>query len=128
MTCNSAFDPFIKVVLNMMNRFGGDSTLVITQEGTYNPATSTATQTSTVYTVRSLVFDYPDKKDGIGVAIPTEIQKGYKQMFVQPSGFPVPRPNVDKVVYQNRKYTIANVKEVNTTGSNCILYEFMIHQ
>lgn len=128
MTCNSAFDPFIRVVVNMMNRFSGSSILTITGEDEYDPATSTGTQTSTNYTVRSMVFDYPDKKDGLGLVLPTGVEKGYKQMFVEPSGFPQPRPNVDKVTHQGHTYSIATVKEVNTTGSNCILYEFMIYR
>jgi hypothetical protein len=126
----STLDPFVRVVTNMMRRFGGPSTLIYKGEsGEYDPSQSGPQTTDVEFPVRTITFDYIQKVEGVGTKTGSMIQDGDKQVYMQPSAsVPRPRPEIDKIVYKNTTYSIVSVKEMDVTGSTVILYELCIRQ
>ncbi len=124
----AALDPFIRTVLNMMNMFGGDSILVVSSEGAYNPQTSSVSRTETQHAIKTLAFDYIQKHDGESVMSNTLIRSGDKQLYVQPSTFPRPRAKTDSVIYKGIKHSIVTIKEINPSGTSIVLYELFIRE
>lgn len=118
-------DPLIRTVVTMMGRFGGDATLVVDNgQGTYDPATSTTTPSATEYPVRIIAQDYIQKSLGMLTKVGTTIQTGDKWIFVQPNDdTPLPRAEVDYLLFEGRKWTVKVVKDHNPSGTKSYLYE-----
>lgn len=123
-------DPIVRTVLNLMAFRGGDATVIVpSQAAEYDYATSTMVNNVVNYPCRALVFDYLQKHDGIGGGNKSLIESGDRQMFLKPSAdLPRLRAKIDSVLWGNRKFTIATVKEVNPSGTNIILYELFIRE
>jgi len=118
-------DPLIRTVVSMMSRFGGDATLVVDSgEASYDPATSTTTSATTEYPVRIIAQDYIQKSLGLLTKVGTTIQTGDKWIFVQPDDdTPLPRAEVDYILFEGRRWTVKVVKDHNPSGTKSYLYE-----
>lgn len=124
----SMYDPFNRVVLNMVTKYGGYSTLNVASAGSYDATTSRVVETNVQYQIRTLKFDYIPKKDGETTMPNTLIRSGDKQLFVLPSTAPIPNPKTDEVIYQGVRHSIITVKELNPSGSNLMLIELFIRE
>jgi hypothetical protein len=118
-------DPLVRSVLTMMARYGGDATMVVVNgEGTYDPETSTTTSNEKEYPIRVLAQDYIQKSNGLMAQAGGLIQTGDKQFFILPKdGMPAPRPEVDYVIFEGRKWTVKTLKDYNPSGTKSYLYE-----
>ena len=126
----SAFDPFNRVVTNMMRQFGTSASILVAGAGTYDPSTSEYTETDTEYIVKAMFFDFNKQNNGLREATDTLIQEGDKQVLIQPLdktdpalSLPSLQPNKDRIKIAGKIYKIVTVKQVNTTMNDCILYE-----
>jgi hypothetical protein len=128
---------FDRVVLNMMNLYGGSSTLQIHVTGAYDPDTSSSSDTITEYTVRTLMFDYNRPNDGVGSQASTLIQNGDKQLLMMPYNKTVTgnailniQPNKDSMKIGNDVWAIISIKELNPSNisGNAIYYELQIRK
>lgn len=120
----STLDPFIRVVTDMMRRFGGNHTLVKSVDGPYNYDTDSSPSLITEYPIRMIAFDYVQKKDGLGTAFNKSIQEGDKQFYIKPDdSVPFPTPEKDHIIYKGVKHNVVAVKEINPTGSKVIFIE-----
>lgn len=118
-------DPLIRSVVMMMNRFGGQATLLVsTGEETYDPETSTTTSAETPYQVRIIAQDYIQKTNGFIAQVGGMVQTGDKQFFIQPDDLiPMPRPGVDTIIFEGRKWNINTIKDYNPSGTKSYMYE-----
>jgi hypothetical protein len=125
----AAYDPFLRVVSNMLSRYGGDGVLISRGDTPYNYSTSTQEQREDCYPLRMLAFDFLQKKDGDRPMQNTLIQSGDKQIYMS-AGSWVPRPiaGVDEIVYNSRVYSIVTVKELNPSGSTTVYTEMFIRE
>lgn len=128
---------FDRVVLNMMNLYGGSSTLQIHTTGAYDPATSSSTESVDEYTVRTLMFDYTRPNDGIGSQNNTLIQNGDKQLMMMPYNKTVTgnailtiAPNKDSIKIGNDVWAIVSIKELNPSNisGNAIYFDLQIRK
>ena len=124
------FDAFVRVVSNMMSRYGGTAVISTFVEGGYNPATSSSYDDKRVdTTVQTIVFDYVPKTSGSGTTDGTLIKSGDKQIFVKSSDTMVlPSAKTDFITYKGVKYQIITVKEMNTSGNNSLFLEIFGRQ
>lgn len=124
---------FDGVVARMMASYGGTATLKTYSEGTYVDGENIV-QESTV-SARVLLNEYPQSGAGDKSEFNTLILAGDKQCFMQPiekSGINIVAPelkaNRDKLQVGNTEWKILNVKEVNPSGSNNVLYELHLRK
>jgi hypothetical protein len=93
-------------------------------EGTYDPATSTTTPSTTEYVIRLLAQDYIQRAGGIATAIGGLVMTGDKQFWIKPEdGVPLPRPGVDFIIYEGKRWTVTTVKDMNPSGGKSYVYE-----
>ncbi len=119
------FDPFIRTVLNMMTRFGGDFIMSAPDVSSYDVSTSTATVTPVQHTVRAIIMDYVPKLEGVGNG--SLIQSGDKQVFMKPDdAIPAPDPLINTLLINGVKYRIVTIKELNPSGTKVVLYEMYV--
>ena len=118
----------IRVVTNMMSRYGGPATALVVDEGVYDTTTSeNVVGPDTEYDVLAMVFDYTLQSNGLQTAQGTLIETGDKQVFVQPlATMPVLRPNKDFFLVGNVKYRIVTYKELNPSQSANVLIELFV--
>lgn len=123
-------DPLTRTVMNMMTRFGGDATLVVTTgEGSYDPSTSTTTPVTQQYTVRIVADDFIQRGSGLASETNGLIQTGDKHIYIRPAaGVPKPRVGVDSIIFEGNRWVIHTMKEYNPSGVNPYLYEVYARQ
>ena len=75
-----------RTILNMFRNYGGDANIIVEGVGgVYDPDTSTYTTTGdSQYSVRVLLMDYTNKKDGLGQIRDTLVQEGDRRCLVLP--------------------------------------------
>lgn len=118
---------FVRVVANMMARYGGAASVVIVSKGTYDVETSSVPTTETQYAVKAMVFDYTLQSNGSQTEKNSLIQTGDKQVFVQPTDdVPALSPEKDFVVIGTKRYRIITYKELNPAQSGNILMELFV--
>lgn len=129
------FDPFLRVVSNMVTRFGGPAVFIDNSNAitNYNPTTGKATTLPVTYNVAVLAFDFLQKKDGDSTMTNSLIRSGDKQIYMQTqpdpiTNVPVPRPtaHVDQLQWNGRTYEIITVKQLNPSGGNVVYTEMFI--
>jgi hypothetical protein len=119
---------FIRVVTNMMARYGGPAKVQKQGEGVYDPATSEYTAGDTLYPVKAMVFDYTLQSNGLQTEKNTLIQTGDKQVFIQNLDYPglVISPEKDFILLGDKKYRIITYKELNPSQEANILMELFV--
>ena len=124
----SAFNPFLRVVSDMMRRFGGDGTMLRIVNGTYDPDTSTMMPAETTYPIRAMIFDYIPRLDGSGLEKSSLIRNGDKQLFIKTDPVvPAPEPN-DKITFGGVTYSVVVVKSLDPSGAQPIYYELYLRE
>lgn len=124
----SAFNPFLRVVSDMMRRFGGDGTMLKISGGVYDPITSTMSSAESEYPIRAMLFDYVPRLDGSGLEKSSLIRNGDKQLFIKPDeGMPAPEPH-DKITFGGITYSVIVVKALDPSGSQPIYYELFLRE
>lgn len=120
-----ATNTLLRTVGQMMQRFGGDATLVVDSgDSTYDPETSTTVSSVKSYPIRVLAFDYIQRLSGMTVQDGTLIKTGDKQVFIKPdSKVPTPRIGVDKITFEGRNWTVLALKAHNPSGTMPYVYE-----
>jgi len=126
-------EAFKRVVENMMNRYGGETTVTIfSDSGTYDPDTSEYVATSRTFTVKSLVLDLTLQSNGMQSMPNSLILAGDKQVFLQPitNGVPLPalKANRDKIKIGTEEWNIVTLKEVNPSNTNRVLIEAYVRK
>ncbi len=124
-----SLDPIVRTVYNMMKYRGGTSILVVPTLGDYDPATSSASNIEESFEVKTIKFDYLQKRDGETSQTNSLIRDGDKQVWMQPDTF-APKPEAKKhsLIFNGVKHNIITVKEVNPSGCNPIIYELFIRE
>jgi len=129
----SYLSPFDGVVANMMSMFGGLATLKTYSDGTYIDGENIVDEF--LFDVKVLLTEYPQMGAGEKQEFNTLILAGDKQCFMQPiektgSGLVPPevKANIDKIQVGNTEYKIMNMKEVNPSGTNNVLYELHLRR
>jgi hypothetical protein len=118
-------DPLTRTVMNIIRQFGGTATMVVkTGEDTYDPETSTTIPGETQLPIKMVAQDYIQKTNGLMTQTGGLIQTGDKQFFIQAdAGVPPPRPGVDAILFEGRKWTVLTLKDYNPSGSKSYCYE-----
>lgn len=113
------YDRLSATALRLLAKFGQ---LVIRQEvsvGAYDPATSSATQTTTETTRIGVLLDYPP---GTLYGAGTLVEQGDKQLFLDAAG---PVALTDIFLIAGQAYTVASVSELSPAGV-VVLYELRV--
>lgn len=117
-------DPLTRTVMNIIRQFGGPATLIVkTGEDTYDFETSTAVPLEVQYPIKMVAQDYIQKTNGLMTQSGTLIQTGDKQFFIQSDGVPAPRPGVDSIMFEGRRWTVLTLKDYNPSGVKSYCYE-----
>lgn len=122
-------DPFIRVVMNMMQRYGATGSLLVAGPGTYNPATLKTEPQIVSHPVKMITMEFIQMSSGVKNKAGSMIKEGDKQVFMQPDEtIPVPRPEIDKITYKGVQHSIVSFKELNPSGNKAVLYELYVRQ
>jgi len=118
-------DPLTRAVMNIIRQFGGPAYLIVTGDSVYDPATSTMVQTETQVPIKMVAQDFIQKQNGFMAHNGTLLQTGDKQFFIQSDvdNVPVPRPGIDSILFEGKKWTIKTLKDYNPSGSKSYCYE-----
>lgn len=129
------FSDFDQVVVGMMEDFGIVSQLLIQGDGVFNPATQEYVAAITSYDVNTIFMDFTLARFGTQTAEGTLIQTGDKQCYMQPLNkrnplltMPTVQPNKDQISVGGRVYKIANLKMINPTMTDAIVYEMHLKE
>lgn len=113
---------FAQIANQMLTSFGVSATLSRQASGPYNPATASASITTTNQTVTVVTSPYPAKMiDG------TMIQSSDLQVFVGTSGVTSPPEPADTLTVGGTEWTVISVKTYNPAGTT-LLYELQVRQ
>ena len=125
--------PFDGVVTRMMARFGGIGTLHISSSPVYVDGESV--ETTSDYEVNILIFDYPQNGAGDKANFNTSILEGDVQCYVQPlnkqsppSTQPTLQANRDTITLGTTEWKILNVKQLNPSAINNVIYELHLRK
>lgn len=125
----STLDPFIRVVMNMMQRYGATGSLVVTGPGAYNAATLKTEPQVVAHPVKMITMEFIQMSSGVKNRAGSMVKEGDKQVFIQPDEtVPVPRPEIDKIIYKGIQHSIVTFKELNPSGDRAVLYELYVRQ
>lgn len=129
------FSDFDQVVVGMMEDFGVVSQLLIQGDGVFNPTTQEYVANITSYDVITIFMDFTLARFGTQTAEGTLIQTGDKQCYMQPLNkrnpllaMPTVQPNKDQISVGGRVYKIANLKMINPTMTDAIVYEMHLKE
>lgn len=113
--------------LRLLTKFGRTVTLRKQTEGAYDPATSSATITTTDYTGHGALFDFNERQLGTTFAPGSTIQIGDKRLSLAPSGITVaPVPN-DLLIFGSDTWSVINVKTLAPAGT-VVMYELHLRK
>lgn len=125
--------PFDGVVVRMMARFGGIGILHVNSAPIYVDGESTSVRLD--YELNTLIFDYPQNGAGDKANFNTSILEGDVQCFAQPLNKkqsvlvqPIVQANRDTITLGITEWKILNVKQLNPSGSDNVLYEFHLRK
>lgn len=138
----SLFADFDDVVRSMMQDFGGctggqpNATYhKLVDVGTYDTATGSTTPVVSDIPIQAILIDYILKKDGLQSAFGTLVQDGDKMLYVRPTEkidqyrlALNPNATSDRVTFSNIIYKVVVIKEVNTSGTDSVLFEILIRR
>lgn len=129
------FSDFDQVVVGMMEDFGVVSKLLIQGDAALNADTGEYLPSETSYDVNTIYMDFTLARFGTQTAEGTLIQTGDKQCYMQPLNksnpllaMPNVQPNRDRISVGGRVYKIANLKMINPTMSDAIVYEMHLKE
>lgn len=132
MTTASDFD---RVVLEFMADDPLIAYYISVISGEYDPSTGTSPTTTIMTPVQALLLDLTKTTNGLSVKFGTEVVEGDKELFVRPpektdiyASPLVINTAADRIKIGNVEYKIANMKEVNPSAANVILYDFHIRR
>jgi hypothetical protein len=121
-------------VLEFM-RESGTTALHQRTTGAYDPALSKVVEVVATTPMQCIMLDYTLRSNGLSANAGTEIQSGDKQLFVRPVHKTTPGATpividstTDNILLAGVLYKIVNVKEINPTGIDAILYELQIRR
>lgn len=117
------------VVAEFMRDYGTTGQFIRTVTGQYDPNTGTTPTTVTEIDVEVILMDLTLQSNGYSVKYGTLVQAGDKDIYMRPPNKVVPymmpleiNPATDSVRVNGIVYKIVTMKEVNTTGTNAIVY------
>lgn len=127
-------EDFDFTVEELMKEFGFVATYVKQEVGEYDPSIGESTVTTTEIPVEAILLDLTLQSNGLSVKYGTLIQAGDKELYIRPPekvddvDSLVIDPSSDVIKVGNITYKIVSVKELNTTGSNPILYSLYVRR
>jgi len=101
------YGPITESATRLITKFGEEYTFTRTTDGSYNPATGTASTTNETFTKNALVLEYNDRDLANGAII-----RGDRRMLVESYQFEVG----DKVDIASDTYQVVNVSETAPGG------------
>ena len=126
---------FMGMIMEFMNDDPVILQYVKSQAPVYDVTTSTNTTTKVSYPTNGILLDFTHTNNGLSSKFGTEIVAGDKELYMLPPNKydPMQLPIVidttqDQVVIGNLTYKCMVMKEVNPTGSNPILYNFLLRR
>ncbi len=103
----------------LLTQFGTDVTLTRTTTGEYDPATGSASQTTTTYTGKGARFDYTQREiDG------TMIRVGDQRVYLEVDGFVMPQTG-DTLTLGGRVYQVVAARSVDP-ALTAVLYDVQV--
>lgn len=109
--------------IELVTEFGSNSVYTNYSAGSYDPATSKVTHTSTAQTTKAVLLDLTLQSNGLSLKYGTEILAGDKEAYVLPPATPVSiNPGKDTLTIGGIQYTVVTFKEINPTGSKSIVW------
>lgn len=123
------------MVARMMSRYGGSATLLIpTEGGVYQDGEFTPAATIQK-SVRIALDEYPQMSAGDKANFNSLILEGDKRCLMIPINKANPnelpyevRANKDSLVINGVEWTIQGAKQVNPSGSDCVLWELHLRK
>lgn len=113
--------------LKLLTRFGRTVTLRRQVAGAYDPATGSATVTTTDYTGKGAIFDFDERRLGTVFAPGSTIQMGDKYLLLAPDGITVAPAPGDFLIFGSDTWNIVNKKSVEPAGI-VVLYELHLRK
>lgn len=120
----------LDVVTYFCTTEGRDIVLNSHGDNVYNPETGESTSTIAQHTLRGIVFDYTLQSNGTSSKHGT-IEVGDKQVYLLPTSIPsgvVLNPVGDTLDFDNSRWRIISIKEMNPTGALSVLFELLVRK
>lgn len=100
----------------LLEQFGTTATLTRTTTGTYNPATGSASQTTTTYSCKAARFDYAQRDiDG------TNIRVGDQRIYMDVQDMVMPQTG-DTISMGGRTYVVVTARSIDP-ALTAVLYD-----
>lgn len=129
------FTDFDSAILEFFDDFGFTATYIQRGVSTYNTSTGENVTTSTEIPVQAILLDLTLQSNGLSAKFGTLVMAGDKELYVLPpdkydsTDDPLTvTTTADKVRVNGVEYTIVNMKEVNTTATDTLVYDFHIRR
>lgn len=103
----------------LLTEFGADATLIKVVAGTYDPDTSSTTNTETNYAITM----YEEDASGSDVD-GTQVKAGDKLAMISTVGSTQPETN-DRITYQGADWQVVDATRENVNGLACVYYVTM---
>jgi hypothetical protein len=128
---DNAVNDFDLALIEMVREFGGPALYIKSIPGEYDPATGSVTSGTKSTPVKGILLDFTLQSNGLTTKYGTQILAGDKQFFMQPpskaGGLPIKVDPVNDVVkVGTQTYKVVVMRELNPTGNDPILYEFVL--
>ena len=124
---------FDLVVSEFMEDFGGVAYIVKETDVGFDAVTGENTITTELVEVEAILLDYPLKSDGLKTENGKLIQAVDKYCYIRPTekvdSYATPldiAPSKDLFEMAGKKYNIVVAKEINTNGTDSILFELYL--
>ena len=128
-------EEFDALVAEFMDAFGGQATLTTKSTGTYNVETGDYAYSTVNTQVEAILLDLILRSNGLATVSGTLVEQGDKRIFVRPVNKQYPlqlMPNIsptsDTITMAGKTWKIINVKSVNPSGTNAILFELIVKE
>jgi hypothetical protein len=131
----TAFADFDGAIGEFFDDFGFEATLLKINSVTHNTTTRGSTPVVVEIPVEAILMDLTLQSNGLSVKFGTLVQAGDKELYVRPPNKVDPvllpltiTPQKDRVRVNGVEYSVVTMKEVNTTGSEALLYDLYIRR
>lgn len=113
--------------LRLLTNFGRTAMLRKQVAGAYDPATGSATVTTTDYTGKGAIFDFEERRLGTQFAPGSTIIAGDKYLLLAPDGITVAPTAGDLLIFGSDTWNVVNKKSVEPAGT-VVLYELHLRK
>jgi len=112
----SFYDNLAATVRRLLTQFGTDATLTRTTTGAYDPATGTASTSTSTYTAKAARFDYAQRDiDG------TLVRDGDQRIYLDVQDMVMPQTG-DTITMGGRTWSVVTARSIDP-ALTAVLYE-----